>query len=313
MTGTPRRTALSLPRMIWPVALVLVACRGAEPNQKTWDETPPPLVVEIQGPADAATAWETVVSVPTPAVRFQALVRADPNHLTAVTSPVPGVVVRTRPEGHATSQDVLAVVGVGSRDTGREVRVVAGREGIWHPRRQLRTVVWRNDTLGVLQALGYWLAVGTVNDVEYRVIHPGDPAAVRAAPGRGALSGKVEWVRPPWTENPYSADVAVEFYALEASVPDELSSVEVSVSAGLGDTVAAVPTSAVVQLPPGPAVFVPIEPHRYGVRWIAIGPLAGGLTVVRGAILPGTSVVARGLETLVSAARDSLARRRRRP
>ena len=76
---------------------------------------------------------------------------------------------------------------------------------------------------------------------------------------------------------------------------------------------AAVPASAVVHLPLGPAVFVPAGIGRYEVRWIATGPSVDGKAIVREGLKPGTSVVAQGLAPLVEAARDSLARRRQRP
>lgn len=72
---------------------------------------------------------------------------------------------------------------------------------------------------------------------------------------------------------------------------------------------AAVPASSVVQLPLGPAVFVPVGSGIYDVRWVLIGPSVDGMIVVREGVRPGTSVVAHGLAGLVEAARDSLARR----
>jgi hypothetical protein len=292
----------------------LLACTGSDRGGgKAWHEALPPLIVEIQGAAEMATVWASVEAVPAPEVQFQALVRPDPNHVTPVSSPVSGVIVRVRPEGHAHRRDVLAVVGAGSRVAGRDVPIALERDGIWHPRRQARQVVLQGDTLGVLEEHGYWLAVGTVSDVEYRAIHPGDPASVEVAPdSHAARPGKVEWVRPPWTESPYSADIAVEFRAPESRV-HEWGPATVAVTAGPGDTVAAVPASSVVQLPPGPAVFVPVGTNRYEVRWISTGRSERGLTVVRDGVSPGTSVVAGGLVGLVEAARDSLARRSHRP
>src|SRR3990172_5915905 len=195
----------------------LFACTGSDrPGSQAWHEPLPSLTVELRPPAEMATVWATVEAVPAPEVQFQALIRPDPNHVSPVASPVSGLIVRMRPEGHARRHEVLAVVGKGSREAGREVPVPAERDGIWHPRRQPRQLVWQSDTLGVLEEHGYWLAVGTVSDVEYQAIHPGDPASVQVAPDRhAARPGKVEWVRPPWTESPYSADIAVEFRAPE--------------------------------------------------------------------------------------------------
>jgi hypothetical protein len=307
------RTRLVLVSLI-PLA-ALVACTGSDHRGgKAWHEAPPPLTVQIKGMAEVVTVWVTVEAVPAPEVRFQALIRPDPNHVTPVSSPVSGLIVRIRPEGHANRHDVLAVVGAGSREAGRDVPVAVERDGSWHPRRQPRQIVWQNDTLGTLEEHGYWLAVGTVSDVEYRAIHPGDPASVQVASDRNiARPGKVEWVRPPWTESPYSADIAVEFRASEASRADEWDPVTVAVTAGPGDTVAAVPASSVAQLPLGPVVFVPVGNGLYDVRWISTGPSVGAMVVVREGVRPGTSVVAHGLAGLVEAARDSLTRRGQRP
>ena len=78
---------------------------------------------------------------------------------------------------------------------------------------------------------------------------------------------------------------------------------------GPGDSLAALPASAVVQLPLAPAVFVSMGPYRYDVRWIATGPTVHGKVVVREGVRPGASVVAHGLAALVQAAWDSLERR----
>ena len=288
----------------------LLACTACDRSANRAPHEPlPSLTIQLRPPAEMATVWASVEAVPAPEVRFQALIRPDPNHVSAVPSPVSGVIVRIRPEGHARRHDVLAVVGQGSREAGREVPVAAVREGLWHPRRQPQQLVSQRDTLGALEEHGYWLAVGPVSDVEYRAIHPGDPASVEVGPDRhAARPAKVEWVRPPWTESPYSADIAVEFRAPEASRPDESGPVTVTVIAGPGDTAAAVPASAVVQLPPGPAVFVPVGSGVYEVRWISTGPSEHGMIVVRDGVSSGTSVVVRGLAALVEAARDSLAR-----
>lgn len=301
-------------RIVFFASLVgVVSCTNSDRrSDRPWHEALPALRVSAGGAPEAATVWATVEAVPTPEIQFPALIRPDPNHISPVSSPVSGLIVRIRPEGHAPRHEVLAVVGQGSREAGREVPITVERDGIWHPRRQPRQLVWQNDTLGVLEEHGYWLAVGTVSDIEFRSIHPGDPASVQVAPDRhAARPGKVEWVRPPWTETPYSADIAVEFRAPETSRPDAWGPITVTVAAGPGDTVAAVPPSAVVQLPLGPAVFVPIGNGIYEVRWISTGPTAHGLIIAREGVSPGTSVVTRGLVHLVEAARDSLAKRER--
>jgi hypothetical protein len=87
----------------------------------------------------------------------------------------------------------------------------------------------------------------------------------------------------------------------------------VIVTPGSDDSVAAVPASSVVQLPPGPAIFVPLGLGRYEVRWVLTGPSVGDKIVVREGVATGTSVVARGLAGLVEAARDSVERRAAKP
>ena len=124
--------------------------------------------------------------------------------------------------------------------------------------------------------------------------------------------GKIEWVRRG-AISPYSADVAVEFRAPEGAFDSQPGPVSVIVTPGSDDSVTAVPASSVVQLPPGPAVFVPLGLGRYEVRWVLTGPSLGGKVVVREGVAIGTSVVAHGLARLVEAARDSVERRAGRP
>jgi len=101
----------------------------------------------------------------------------------------------------------------------------------------------------------------------------------------------------------------VEFRAPEGAFDSQPGPMTVIVTPGSDDTVAAVPASAVVQLPPGPAVFVPLGQGRVEVRWVLTGPSVGGKVVVREGLKKGTSVVAHGLSPLVEGARDSLERR----
>jgi hypothetical protein len=107
--------------------------------------------------------------------------------------------------------------------------------------------------------------------------------------------------------------VAVEFRAPEGAFDSQPGPVTVIVTPGSDDSVAAVPASAVVQLQPGPAVFVPLGLGRYELRWVLTGPSVGDRIVVREGVTIGTSVVARGLARLLEAARDSVARREKLP
>jgi hypothetical protein len=240
------------------------------------------------------------------------MVVPDPNHVAAVTAPDSGTVVRTQAEGHVRHGQVLAVIG---RASGRSsgVSVAARHDGAWRPRRQQGQLVWRNDTLGVIEEHGFLLAVGAVNDIESGAIHRGDPASVALADATGpARSGRVEWVRRPGTAYRYLAEVAVEFRVPHgpASGRPALATVVVRPS-DPGDSLAAVPAAAVVQLAPGPAVFVPVGHDVYEVRWVSTALTVSGLATVRDGLERDTLVVASGLSRLAAAARDSLARRRR--
>lgn len=307
------RTLARLTALI-PLA-VLVSCGKADERRaNARPQAPVPLTVSIQGASEIQTVWATVEAVPAPAVQFKALIRPDPNHMVPITSPASGLIVRIRPEGHVARNEPVAVVVQRAPVAGREMTIAAKRDGVWHPRRQVRQLTLANDTLGVLEEHGYWLAVGAVSDIEYRVIHPGDPALVQLTDDRhDAKPARVEWVRPPWEDAPYSADVAVEFQGSD-SPPAGPGAITVIIIAGPGDSAAGVPASSVVHLPPGPAVFVAAGQGRYEVRWISTGPRVDGLVFVREGVQPGTSVVAGGVAALVGAALDSLERRTsRRP
>jgi hypothetical protein len=188
------------------------------------------------------------------------------------------------------------------------------QDGTWLPLRRRTQFVLEEDTIGVVEEHGYWLALGTMSDVDAGVFHKGDATVLRFAGDRHTSSrrGKVEWVRRG-AISPYSADVAVEFRAPEGAFDSQPGPVTVIVTPGSDDTVAAVPASAVVQLPPGPALFVPLGLGRYEVRWVLTGPSVGGKIVVREGVAIGTSVVAHGLARLVEAARDSVGRRTAKP
>lgn len=160
-----------------------------------------------------------------------------------------------------------------------------------------------------------WVAVGSVSDLEYGVVHPGDPAVVRFGPERPEVdTGVVESVRPPGVRYPYSAEVAVRFQRSVGRRSERPQEVTVIVKpAGARDSLPAVPAFAIAQLPLGQAVFVPSGSGRYEVRWISTGPSVNGVRVLRGGLERGTVIAASGLAGLVDAARDSLERRLRRP
>jgi hypothetical protein len=272
------------------------------------------VTVKLEGPSEIATVWATVEAVPAPDVEFLALIRPDRNHFSPVAAPLTGVLTRIQPQRHAHLGDTLAVLGVGSEVAGREVAVLAMQDGTWLPLRRPTQFVLQEDTIGVVEEHGYWLALGTISDIDAGVFHKNDAIVLRFAGDRHTNSrrGKVEWVRRG-AISPYSADVAVEFRAPEGAFDNQPGPVTVIVTPGSDDTVAAVPASAVVQLPPGPALFVPLGLGRYEVRWVLTGPSVGGKIVVREGVAIGTSVVAHGLARLVEAARDSVGRRTAKP
>ena len=174
-------------------------------------------------------------------------------------------------------------------------------------------VTWQGDTVGLLEELGYRLAVGSVSDEEARFIHRGDPAWVSfpEVPGR-SRPGRVEWVRGPQVPNRYSADVAIEYREAEGvAVGSRFSTVTVRPT-GPQDSVAAVPAGAVVRLPLGDAVFVPVGPGLYEARWVVVWPGEASVVSVRAGLGPGTVVVVSGL-TALAAARDSLSQSVRAP
>jgi hypothetical protein len=194
------------------------------------------------------------------------------------------------------------------------VAIEAKQDGTWLPLRRPTQFVLQEDTIGVVEEHGYWLALGTISDIDAGVFHKNDAIVLRFAGDRHTSSrrGKVEWVRRG-AISPYSADVAVEFRAPEGAFDSQPGPVTVIVTPGSDDSVAAVPASAVVQLQPGPAVFVPLGLGRYELRWVLTGPSVGDRIVVREGVTIGTSVVARGLARLLEAARDSVARREKLP
>jgi hypothetical protein len=290
---------------------LLAACgKSDRTGGGAWhDQPPPPLVVALRGEGQVGIAQDRARSVSTPTVRFPALVQSDPNHVSPVAAPAAGILVRVHTRGAVRRGDTLAVIGQGSQVVGRLLTVPARRAGSWEPRRQQSQLVWQDDTIGWLEEDEYWLAVGAVSDIEAGPIDPGDPAAIHIdgdeVPWRPV---RIEWVKPPGTEHPYSAEIAVRFRAPTRLI-HRAPVAAIVVKAGSEDTTVALRASAVVQLPLGAAVFVPVGSNLYAVRWVTPGPSRSGLVVVRHGIEPGTTVVSSGLGALLAAARESLAQR----
>lgn len=304
------------PRLVTFCAL-LAACTGSERSgEGPWHEPLPSLTLVLSPSADSSIVLDTARTFPAPEIRFSALLQPDPNHLLPAMAPVTGVLIRIAQEHHARRGEILAVVGQGSQTVGREVTVRAPKDGTWRPRRDAGQMIWEDDTLGVLAEHGYWLAVGALYDGDARLVHQDDPAVVLVAGETDAKHhgrpARVEWVRATRLSS-YMWDVAVDFRAPEAAFERIGFATVVVTPSGPGDSLAAVPASAVVHLPLGPAVFVPAGRGRYEVRWIATGSSADGQVVVREGVKAGTTVVAHGLAALVEKARDSLAQRHPRP
>lgn len=288
--------------------VLLAACTGSERSgERPWHEPLPSVTVALSPTADSAIVLDTVRSLPAPEIRFPALLQPDPNHVTPLLAPVSGLLIRIADEHHVRGGETLAAMVQGSGAAGLEVPVRGTNDGMWRPRHQPWQTVWQHDTIGVVEEHRYMLAVGTVSDIDARVIHEDDPAAVLFNGDKHhSQAGRVEWVRYPGP-SPYSAHVAVDFRGPEEGFARGTPVTVIVTPTGPGDSLAAVPASAVVRLPPGHAVFVPVGTGRYEVRWVATGPSVGRMAIVREGVKPGTSIVAHGLAGLVEAARDSLA------
>ena len=295
----------------WICALTtvsLVACgdTGGHP----WHEPLPTIFVELDSSATYSPVLTNVEAVPAPEIRFLALLEPDPNHVVPVFAPVTGVIIRITGAHQVQQGETLAVMGP---TAGRkEVAVRAVSTGSWRSRSAAGQSLWQNDTLGVLEESGYLWAVGAVNEGEARLVHRDDPATVRIGddgdPKQLRLPARVESVRGP-SMSGFSVDVAVEVRKPREPYQDRGSATVIVRPSGPGDSLAAVPASAVVQLPLGRAVFVPAGTRRYEVRWVSGGAPVGERIVVREGLRPRTSVVARDVGVLLDAARDSLLRR----
>lgn len=293
--------------------LALVVCAGCDGSrERAWHEPLPSLFVQLDSSANDTPAVTKVEAVPAPEIRFPALLQPDPNHIIPLWAPVTGLVIRIAREQQVQRADTLAIMGQGSAPVGREVAVRAADAGHWRPRRAQGQIVWESDTLGVIEERGYLWAVGAVSDNDARLVHRDDPATVLigddADPQQLKLPGRVESVRGPGMSS-FSADVAVEVRTPREAYQGIRRITVIVRPSGPGDSLAAVPASAVVQLPLGPAVFVPAGTRRFEVRWVATGAPVSGRIVVREGVRPGAWVASDHLAHLLDAARDSLARR----
>lgn len=300
---------LTVPRWFAAACAVLAACAESDRGSRGWRDQPLPSVTVAADTQRLELA--SVRSIPAPAVAFGALVRPDPSHASPVTARVTGILLSVRVAGPVRRRETLAVIGRDSAAVNRVIRLYAGHDGTWSPRRLATQLVWQGDTIGVIEKHEFWLAVGQVSDMEAGAIHSGDPARLAFGDDpRVTRPGRVEWVR---SSGSYSVEVAVDFRA-PAGCPVCVPPVTVVVTpAGAEDSIPAVPASAVVDLPGGRGVFVPAGGDRFQVRWVSTGPSVDGLVVVRDGLSPGTRVVVLGLESLVAAARDSLATAQKAP
>ena len=290
------------------LALALVLGCG-ESRERPWDEALPTIFVQLDSSAHVP-ALTKVAAAPAPEIRFLALLQPDPNHVVAIEAPVTGVVVQTASPHQVRRGETLTVMREGA--AGREVATRAPRAGNWRALHAAGQSLWQGDTIGLLDQLGYMWAVGQVGQRDARIVDRDDPATVLigddADPKQLRVPGRVESVRGPGMTQ-FSADVAVEIRTPPAGYPGRGALTVVVQPTDREDSLAAVPASAVVQLPLGTAVFVPAGPGRYEVRWVVARPPINGRIVVREGVRPGATVVARDLGPLLDAARDSLLKR----
>lgn len=285
------------------ITLALTACASPVRVGQECQQESRPIRVRVAADVVARIAIDSVRQVAAPAVVFPGQIRTDPGHINAVQAPGRGTVASIDDERHVVAGDTVAsIASVAAPET--RTPVVASRDGTWVPRRQVNQLV-SGDTLGLLEDHGYWLAVGAVSDIAVGVIHEGDPGWVELGPGlRLRQWGRVAWVRGPDPRLPYTAEVALR---LQASVLRQGQPVTITVTpVGPGDSLPAVPSTAVVQLTHGRAVFVPVGPNEYEVRWVRTGGSVDGFVSVRGELALGTLVVSDGLAALTDAVRDSL-------
>jgi hypothetical protein len=278
------------------------ACRASV--RRGWRDGQPVVVVSLDSPAELAVRLDTVRHVPIPTISFDALVQPDENHLSAITArgnTEQGVRL-VRDDGPVRRGDTVAILVVSDR-----VDILkANDDGHWHPARHQSDSVWPGDSLGLIQTAGYRLAVGEVLENQRKDIETGDSAVLLLGnDSRNTIAGSVEWVRA----TQYHAEVAVHFSRQESPGGTAVFARVTVVPNKSDDSLPAVPELAIVQLPPGRAVFIPRGRRVYEVRWILSGPRVNGMEVIRtSALETPTVVVGSGIEALVKASQDSLAK-----
>lgn len=285
-------------------AVLVTACAPPEQTADECQQRPRPILIRVTSEGAGHFVIDSVRRVPAPTLRFSAVVRNDPDHVHVLDAPIRGIVVRIATERHVAAGDTVALIKPDRDTTQPNVAVVVTHDGTWVPRRRLKQLVLQ-DTVGLLEEHGYWLAVGTVSDVEASVVHVGDPGLIELGETlRLSRAGKVGWVRGPDARLPYSAEVALQ---IEASSLGAGQPVTVAVTpAGPQDSMLAVLPSAVVQLSLGTAVFVAVSPNLFEARWISSSQPGTDLSFVRGGVSAGSRLVVEGLTPLVDAVRDSL-------
>lgn len=290
--------------------MAILSCSPSDRGGDPWHDEQPRLRITVALPPGVAIATATALAAP--AVRFDALVQPDPNHVLQITAPTSGTIVQIRADSIVYRGDTLALVENKADGSADRASVVATHDGTWRTSRHVGQFAWEDELLGLLEQRGYLLAVGAVTDLESRLIHVGDPARVERDGGLPILSGRVEQVRQPRATYIYSVEVAVEF-SVPRSVPHRWRDVTVVVTpADPQDSLAAVPATAIVQLLPRSAVFIPVGIDQYDVVWVSTGPAANkGHIAITDGVRPGMKVVASAIAApaLAQAARDSLARR----
>jgi hypothetical protein len=271
--------------------IALLCCSQSDGGARPWHGEQPKLWISVALPTDAGIA--TVAALSAPPVRFDALVQPDPNHILEIAAPTSGTIVQIRADSTVYRGDTLALVERKSDGSVDRAWVVATHDGTWRSSRRAGQFAWEGELLGLLEQRGYWLAVGTVSDLEAQLIHSSDPALIERRGVGLSLAGRVEAVGRPGNRYVYLVEVAVEFRVPRDSAPDRWRDVTVLVTpTDPRDSVAVVPATAVVQLAPGSAVFVPIGSDRFDLVWVSTGPPVNDREIsITSGIRPGMKVV----------------------
>lgn len=284
--------------------LALVAC-STQAGHTVREPEPPPITIRVEPGPRAELTVDSARYLPAQPVRFSALLDPDLNHPTAITATQQGRLRWVRARAEVAPRDSLAVV-VRSRRADPATALLTEREGTWWPRAQAGVEVWPGDVVGLLQTHGLALAVGSVPEYDAEFIHTGDSAVVRFPDRSGPPHrGRVERLRFPEPGHGFTVDVWVEIRHVVLGRGSRLVEVEV-VPTGLGDSLYAVPVSAVAQLSQGAAVFVPLDSASFRVQWVVTGRHAGDLVMVRRGMNTKVPLAVDDLARLVTAAEDSL-------